>query len=276
MESKEQFNPEDLERIKNFRYIDDDFMTACFDGNIEAVELVLRIVMGKDDLEVKSLQVQKVMKNLQGRSAVLDAHAIDRTKKEYDIEIQRADAGAGAKRARHNSSLLDAHILKPGEEPEDMPESYVIFITQNDVMKNGRAVYRIDRYIDMDDEKVLFGDGSHILYVNGEYRGDDDMGKLMHDFSCVNPDDMNYEELARKARYFKRDEKGVAAMCKMMEDMRNEAAQAAVRSKAREKAMLMYKDGKLTLTEIPIYFQELSKEDIKEIELTVKPVLQQA
>lgn len=76
-------------------------------------------------------------------------------------------------------------------------------------MKNGRAVYRIDRYIDMDDEKVLFGDGSHILYVNGEYRGDDDMGKL-------------------------------------------------------------------TLTEIPIYFQELSKEDIKEIELTVKPVLQQA
>ena len=63
-------------------------------------------------------------------------------------------------------------------------------------------------------------------------------------------------------------------MCKMMEDMRNEAAQAAVRSKAREKAMLMYKDGKLTLTEIPIYFQELSKEDIKEIELTVKPVLQ--
>ncbi|MCM1537463.1 MAG: hypothetical protein NC254_03595 [bacterium] len=272
MENKEQFNPEDLERIKKFRYIDDDFMTACFDGNIEAVGLVLRIVMGKDDLEVKSLQVQKAMKNLQGRSAVLDAHAIDRTKKEYDVEIQRADAGAGAKRARHNSSLLDAHILKPGEEPEDMPESYVIFITQNDVMKKGRAVYRIDRYVDMDAEKVLFGDGSHILYVNGEYRGDDDIGKLMHDFSCVNPDDMNYEELAKKARYFKRDEKGVAAMCKMMEDMRNEA----VKSKAREKAMLMYKDGKLTLTEIPIYFQELSKEDIKEIELTVKPVLQQA
>lgn len=34
----------------------------------------------------------------------------------------------------------------------------------------------------------------------------DEIGKLMHDFSCANPDDMNYEALAKKARYFKRDE----------------------------------------------------------------------
>lgn len=272
MENQGKLDPQDLERVKKFRYIDDDFMTACFDGNYEAVELVLRIVLGKVDLKVQDLKVQRVLKNLQGRSAILDAHVIDSEKKEYDVEIQRADAGAGSKRARHNSSLLDAHILKPGEEPEDMPESYVIFITQNDVMGKGKSIYRIDRYVDMDDEKVLFGDGSHILYVNGEYRGDDDIGKLMHDFSCNNPDDMNFEELAKKARYFKQDKEGVAAMCKMMEDMRKEA----VRSKARERAMHMYKDGKLALTEIPIYFQELSQEDIKEIELTVKPVLRQA
>ncbi len=47
----------------------------------------------------------------------------------------------------------------------------------------------------------------------------------MHDFLCINPDDMNYEALAKKARYFKRDEKGVVSMCKIMEDMRNEAVQ---------------------------------------------------
>ena len=34
---------------------------------------------------------------------------------------------------------------------------------------------------------------------------------------------MNYQQLAKKVRYFKEDEKGVAAMCKVMEDMRNEA-----------------------------------------------------
>lgn len=35
---------------------------------------------------------------------------------------------------------------------------------------------------------------------------------------------MNYDVLADRARYFKQDEKGVATMCKLMEDMRNEAA----------------------------------------------------
>ena len=68
---------------------------------------------------------------MQGRSAVLDVHAVDSTNKEFDVEIQRKDAGAGAKRARHNSSLLDAHILKPGDDTEDIPDSYVIFITEN-------------------------------------------------------------------------------------------------------------------------------------------------
>ena len=59
----------------------------------------------------------------------------------------------------------------------------------------------------------MFDDSSYIIYVNGKYRGNDEIGKLMHDFSCTNPDDMNYEALAKKARYYKRDEKGVATMC---------------------------------------------------------------
>ena len=53
-------------------------------------------------------------------------------------------------------------------------------------------------------------------------------------FSCTDSDDMNYEALAKKARYFKQDEKGVATMCKIMEDMRNEAAQNAELNKAKK------------------------------------------
>ena len=37
---------------------------------------------------------------------------------------------------------------------------------------------------------------------------------------------MNYEVIAKRARYFKQDGKGVAAMCKIMEDMRNKAEQS--------------------------------------------------
>ncbi len=265
MNTTDQIHQEDLERLKSFRYMDDDFMTVCLADNYEGVELILRIVLEREDIKIKSVRTQEPMKNLQGRSAVLDVHAVDSTNKEFNVEIQRKDAGAGAKRARHNSSLLDAHILKSGDDTEDIPDSYVIFITENDVMKGNQPIYPVERYVTIGENKVLFGDGSHILYVNGKYRGNDEIGKLMYDFSCTNPDDMNYEALAKKARYFKQDEKGVAAMCKIMEDMRNEAAL----DNARETARRMLKDGELSLEKIARYVPSLSMDELKELETEV-------
>ena len=159
LSTTEQTHQQDLERLKLFRYMDDDFMTACLEDNYEAVELILRIVLGQEDITIKSIRVQDSMKNLQGRSAILDVHAVDNTGKEFDCEIQRSDKGAGVKRARHNSSLLDAHILKPGEDTENIPDTYVIFITENDVMKGKQPIYPVERYITIGEEKVLFGDG---------------------------------------------------------------------------------------------------------------------
>ena len=261
LNTREQMHQQDLERLKSLRYMDDDFMTVCLTDNFEGVELILRIVLGRGDIKIQSVRTQEVLKNLQGRSATLDVHAVDSDNKEIDIEIQRSDAGAGAKRARHNSSLLDAHILKPGEETEDIPDSYIIFITENDVMQGKQPIYLVERYVAIGEEKVLFNDGSHILYVNGKYRGDDEIGKLMHDFSCTDPDDMNFEALAKKARYFKQDEKGVAAMCKIMEDMRNEAAREAT----KKTAVHLIKIGKMSLEEIA-EATELSIDVVKELE----------
>ncbi len=135
-------------------------------------------------------------------------------------------------------------------------------------MKGNQPIYSVERYITIGEKKVLFGDGSYIIYVNGTYRGDDEIGKLMHDFSCTDPDDMNYEELARKARYFKKDGKGVAAMCKIMEDMRNEAAREAAQkaelNKAKKMAIRMIKADKMSLEDIADY-TELSIDTIKEL-----------
>ena len=245
LNTTEQTHQQDLERLKSLRYMDDDFMTVCLADNFEGVELILRIVLG--------------------RSAILDVHAVDSTHKEFDVEIQRKDAGAGAKRARHNSSLLDAHILKSGDDTENIPDSYVIFITENDVMKGNQPIYPVERYVTIGENKVLFGDGSHIIYVNGEYRGNDEIGKLMHDFSCTNPDDMNYEVLAKKAKYFKQNEKGVATMCKIMEDMRNEAAREATKENARR----LLKLGKIKIDEVSDCFPELLDSDVKELEAEI-------
>ena len=284
MNTNEQEHQKDLERIKLLRYIDDEFMTVCLKDNYEAVELILRIVLNKKGIKIKLLRTQEELKNLQGRSAILDVHAVGSDNKEFNVEIQRADKGADAKRARHNSSLLDAHILKAGDRTEDIPDSYVIFITENDIMKADEPVYWVERYITIKQNKVPFGDGSHILYVNGKYRGDDELGRLMHDFLCTDPDDMNYEALAKKARYFKQSDEGGAAMCQMLENMRNEAAERAAREAtrvatlkatrraelkaaktARETAAKMIEDGEMSLEKIARYVPALSMDELKKI-----------
>ena len=91
---KEKQRQENLQRIKALRLIDDDFMTICFDGYIEGAELLLRVILDRDDLKVSEVKAQKVMKNLQGRNLRLDIYATDKDGKKYDIEIQRADKGA--------------------------------------------------------------------------------------------------------------------------------------------------------------------------------------
>ena len=68
----------------------------------------------------------------------------------------------------------------------------------------------------------------------------------MHDFYCTNPKDMNYKILAERVRYFKEDEKGVATMCRVMEDMRNETA----REERIAMAQRLLKLGKLSYEEI--------------------------
>lgn len=124
--------------------------------------------------------------------------------------------------------MKNNHLLRPKEDFSTLKENYVIFITENDVIDKGKPLYRIERRIEETGE--LFNDGEHIIYVNGADRnGTTELGKLMHDFFYTNPDDMHYQQLAKKTRYFKEDEKGVATMCKVLEDMRTEVAREAAR-----------------------------------------------
>lgn len=255
MDREEQLHQEDLQRLRGLRLIDDDFMNACFDGNIEGTELLLRIILDKPDISVKNVKTQKVMKNLLGRDIWLDIDADDSEGKEYDIEVQRADKGADRKRARYHSSILDTHLLQPNDDFSKLPETYVIFITENDVIGANQPIYTIERQIINIEES--FDDGEHIIYVNGENKNSKtELGKLMHDFFCTDPDDMHYKELADKVRYFKEDEKGVAAMCKVMEDMRND--------ERIDGAKRLLEIGKLSIEEIASAMR-LSVEIVKEL-----------
>ena len=99
-----------------------------------------------------------------------------------------------------------------------------------------------------------------ILYVNGQYRGDSAIGRLMHDFSCWNPDDMKCELLRDAARYYKENPKGVETMCRAFEQTRNEGA----KRRAMDIAMNLIEQGQLTL-EVIASVTELPLEEVKKL-----------
>lgn len=213
---------EDLQRLRGFRLLDDDFMAKVFEDK-ECAELLLRIILKKNDLIVKEVYGQLSLKNLQGRSARLDVFATDSIGKVYNIEVQRSDRGAVAKRARYNAALIDANITEPGDEYQALNECYVIFITENDVIGAGLPIYHAERMV-LETGKS-FNDEQHILYVNAQIKDETELGKLMHDMWCVEAEDMHYGILANRVKYFKENEEGVATMCRAMEEMRNETAE---------------------------------------------------
>lgn len=215
MNDRERLREEIKKRIKQMCLMDDDFMTMVLQHK-ECAELVLRIILNRNDLKVLSCKSQYEIHSLSGRSVRLDVYATDADGKKYDIEIQRADNGAEPERARYNSSLLDANSLDKQKLPKDLPEIYVIFITENDVLKRNLPIYNIERVITQTGE--LFNDRSHIIYVNSQIRDETALGKLMSDFHSKEPKGMNYPVLEEKSEFYKYGG-GQSNMCKLIEDL---------------------------------------------------------
>ena len=247
----ERRHEEYLQRLRGLRLLDDNFMTKVFEDK-GCSEVLLQVVLDRDDLTIREVHSQYGLNNIQGRSARLDILAVDEQNRAYNIEIQRNDRGAEVRRARYNSGLMDANITNPGDRYDQLYETYVIFITENDILKAGLPIYHVDRIIRETGED--FGDEAHIIYVNSQIKDESQLGRLMHDFSCKNPNDMCFSVLANRVRYFKEDTKGVATMCRAFEEVREESLREGVlkgaHAKAIESARRLLTAGKLSYQEI--------------------------
>lgn len=228
----------------------------------------MHVILGREDLKITSAKTQVTLKGLM-REVSLDILAEDAEGRKYNIEFQRKSKGAEPERARMNASLIDANSLDKGEDFTALPEVYVIFITEHDVLGGGLPLYTIEWRINETGE--IFGCRSHIVYVNGAHRDlETALGKLVHDIFCEKPDEMYYASLAEKVRYFKEDEKGVETMSEVMERIfaaernqyeaalkKSEAAlkksEAALKEQQKTVAQRMIEAGKIALNEIAGY-----------------------
>ena len=226
--------------IKNFTLMSDIFMRNVFKQR-ECLEYVLQVIMEKQDLRVIDQIIQKDYKNMQGRSAVMDCVARDSEGKQFDVEIQQDNEGASPKRARYHSGLMDMNTLNPEQDFDELPESYVIFITRDDTLGYGLPIYHIDRQIKEIDK--TFQDEAHIIYVNSRKQDDTELGRLMHDLHCKKADEMHSQVLAKRVHELKETQKGVELMCHEMEKIYSEGMESGELRAKKETALSMAEEG---------------------------------
>ena len=202
--------------------MDDIFMSVVFKDNTEATELLIRTILDRDDLFVIEAHTQEVIGSFTGRSICLDIFAKDSAGTIYDIEVQRSKDGASPRRLRYYSAVMDIDAIKRGSDFDKLPEKYIIFITEDDYFKKGKPIYAFANILIDDDLKMKMDDGQHYLYVNGANTEDTPLGNLMHDFRETDPDNMKYEILSDKVKYYKNDKEGEKIMGNVMEELRAE------------------------------------------------------
>ena len=220
----EQINEELDKVIDDLTLFDDDLMSKVFDKNIPATELLLQIILERDDISVKSVDGQEDLRNpySEGRNIRLDIHAVDGVGNEFDVEVQRSPEGSHYRRARFHGGMMDSRMLKEKQEFRELKDSYVIFICQHDKFRKKKPIYHIDKVVRETGES--YDDGAYTIYVNGKYKAKNALGKLVHDFNCTDADDMNYEPLAKGVRHFKETPEGRREMCESFEKLADKRA----------------------------------------------------
>ena len=192
--SKEHLSPKQ-KFLSELILMDDIFMRIVLKDR-KCTEFILQTILQKTDLKVKTQSIQSDLKNLQGRSLILDCLCSDTKGTVYNIEVQNDSHGASPKRARYHSGLIDMHILKKGKTFETLPESYVIFICAKDVLKENKQIYHISRTIQESGSK--FPDQSEIIYLNASKSSDNELGMLIKDFYTKDPKKMHSKVLAKR------------------------------------------------------------------------------
>ena len=234
--------------IKEVRLIDDSLFELFFKDKPEYIQEVIWALfkqLGHPLVRIKKVEVQYNLSAIEHRGVRLDALAEDEEGKLINIEVQRAVSDTLIRRSRYNSSLLDSHSLPKGADFSDLMDNYVIFITETDLRGKGLPAYQVERVFL--DDNAPFNDGSRIIFVNGQYRGDDPIGRMMNDFFSRSAEEMNNPLLAERMRHFKNTEEGVKMLTGIDDIIRAEAearGEATGKTKKEQQIVLnMLKKG---------------------------------
>ena len=120
-------------------------------------------------MKLKQVRVEEVILNQLGqRSIRLDAWAADETGRQFSTEIQNdTETDDVRRRSRYYQGLMDSPILKSGKKTRyrHLPSTVIIFITQEDIFGQDRAMYTFTEQCE-EVSGLHLEDGTRKIFLN--------------------------------------------------------------------------------------------------------------
>ncbi len=224
--------------VAQFNLMDDTFFSVVMEHN-DAAEYLLTQLLGKP-VKIIENKTQYSIRNAESHSIVLDALVEDEEHNIYDVEVQVGDRKNHERRIRYYRTAIDWSYLEKGKDYADLPELYMIFISDFDPFDLNRNHYEIKEYVE--NSELCYNDGVHRLYFNTAVKDDSGLSKLLQYMADSDPDNNDFGALSQQVIYHKNQSEGVGSMCKAVEEYAKEYAKEREENGRNKKAVEIVKN----------------------------------
>ena len=227
----------------------DDLMFRKMAEHKEFCEEILRVILGDQKLVVTDNMQQFDLKNLQGRSVVLDAKCITGDGRYINIEVQKANDDNHLKRVRYNASVLTANVTETGKQFEFVPDICIIFISAFDLFKGNLPLYHVVKTVK--ETGQVIEDGLTEVYVNAAVDDGSKLAKLMKVFTKNDVyDEADFPVTSEIKARFKKDEGGTVKMDATLQKWMQESEEIGEKrgeKRGREEGIMLGKEEGMML-----------------------------
>ena len=227
----------------------DDLMFRKMAEHKEFCEEILRVILGDYELVVTDNMQQFDIKNLQGRSVVLDAKCITGDGRYINIEVQKANDDNHLKRVRYNASVLTANVTETGKQFEFVPDICIIFISAFDLFKGNLPLYHVVKTVK--ETGQVIEDGLTEVYVNAAVDDGSKLAKLMKVFTKNDVyDEADFPVTSEIKARFKKDEGGTVKMDATLQKWMQESEEIGEKrgeKRGREEGIMLGKEEGMML-----------------------------
>lgn len=235
------------EKVRRFNLTSDIFFGKVME-EIPACQEFIRIIT-KENLKIKNVQTQYSIRNVENHSVILDVLAEDESGKLVNVEIHLKEDEDHVKRVRFHLGSIDVSFLEKGNPFENLPEVYLIYITEKDFIGGNQGIYHVDRILRECGTELC--NGVHEIYVNLQAETGDRVQQELIQYmghSDRAHETGTFPDLAARVNLLKEKREGVEIMCEILEQERAEG-----REEGREEGLELAQNVLLLLNQdVPV------------------------